>query len=141
MRYDSLRQLLSGASSDVREANPGLIKVAPKVTAIPDDSPLAAEFKRNWRALGGPDLAEEHEFDGKRRWRFDFCHLAAKVAIEIDGGVWSGGRHVRGQGYINDCSKCNAAMARGWRVFHLATGMMGPQHLEPIIALLQEGKL
>ena len=36
--------------------------------------------------------------------------------MEIDGGTWSGGRHVRGDGYRRDCEKLNAATLAGWRV-------------------------
>ena len=37
-------------------------------------------------------------------------------SLRIDGGTWSGGRHVRGDGYRRDCEKLNAATLAGWRV-------------------------
>lgn len=58
----------------------------------------------------------EHKFHDTRRWRFDFCILAHKIAIEVDGGVWSGGRHTRGAGFIADMEKLNEAAKLGWRV-------------------------
>lgn len=43
------------------------------------------------------------------------------MAVEIDGGVWSGGRHVRGGGYIADCEKLAEAAILGWRVLRVPT--------------------
>lgn len=59
----------------------------------------------------------EVTFHRTRKWRFDFAWRAPKVALEMDGGVFSGGRHVRGQGFLDDMAKLNAATLLGWRVF------------------------
>jgi very-short-patch-repair endonuclease len=59
----------------------------------------------------------EHRFHLTRRWRFDAAFPEKKIGIEIDGGVFVGGRHTRGVGFKNDCEKINAAGLLGWRVF------------------------
>ncbi|MDE2096720.1 MAG: hypothetical protein KGL39_05680 [Patescibacteria group bacterium] len=74
--------------------------------------------------LGGPPLVAELRFDPPRLWRFDRAHAEAKVAIECEGGVWSGGAHTRGRGYTEDCQKYNRAAALGWRVFRLTINML-----------------
>jgi hypothetical protein len=51
-----------------------------------------------------------------RRWRFDWAFPLAKLAIEQEGGAWTGGRHIRGKGYIGDMEKYNAATLAGWRI-------------------------
>lgn len=61
----------------------------------------------------------EHKFHPLRRWRFDRAWPERQVAVEIEGGVWTRGRHVRPQGFINDCEKYNAAALRGWLVLRL----------------------
>jgi len=58
----------------------------------------------------------EYKFDTKRRWRFDFSNKKLKLAIEIEGGVWNRGRHIRGKGFIADCEKYNQAQLLGWKV-------------------------
>lgn len=98
-----------------------------------DKGRLARAFADLWVMLGGPALATEVRFHAGRRWRFDFAHEAAKVAIEINGGVWSGGRHVRGAGYLRDREKVNAATALGWRVFELGTGQVTVANVQRII--------
>ena len=77
-------------------------------------------------------LEREYRFAPPRRWRFDFAHPASRVAIEIEGGHWSGGRHTRGAGFEADCQKYNTAAALGWYVFRLTTGMIKDDNLHLI---------
>lgn len=56
-------------------------------------------------------------FYPERKWRFDFAWQAERVALEIDGGVWSGGRHGRGSGIVKEHEKFNSAASLRWRVF------------------------
>ena len=58
----------------------------------------------------------EHRFAPPRRWRFDIAFTDHKLAIEIEGGAWTRGRHTRGSGFIADMSKYNRAAILGWRV-------------------------
>jgi hypothetical protein len=68
-------------------------------------------------AYGLPEPVAEHRFHPVRRWRFDWCWIDEKIAVEQEGGIWTGGRHTRGKGYANDCLKYNCAAALGWRLF------------------------
>jgi very-short-patch-repair endonuclease len=104
-----------------------------RAKADADKARLVAEFEQVWRGLDGPTLTPEYRFHQARQWRADYAHIEALVIVEIDGGVWSGGRHNRGQGYIDDCRKLNAAAALGWTVFRIATGMVSVDDVQPII--------
>jgi hypothetical protein len=64
-----------------------------------------------------PIPVAEHKFCETRRWRFDWAWIDRKIALEIEGGVWSGGRHTRGVGFLKDMEKYNQATLEGWRVF------------------------
>jgi very-short-patch-repair endonuclease len=59
----------------------------------------------------------EYEFHPVRKWRFDFCWPAFRIAVEQEGGIWSRGRHTRGKGYLEDMEKYNAAIFDGWRLY------------------------
>lgn len=76
---------------------------------------LAAEMRQQLRAAGLAPT-EEHRFHVTRRWRFDFAWPAERLALEVDGATWSGGRHTRGAGYAEDCRKFAEAAILGWRV-------------------------
>jgi hypothetical protein len=60
----------------------------------------------------------------ERKWRFDFAWPQEKLAVEIEGGTWSNGRHSRGSGYESDLLKYNRATALGWRVFRYTPTMV-----------------
>ncbi len=82
------------------------------------------------------DLITEYKFHPVRRWRFDFCHLSSKTAIEIEGAVWTQGRHTRGSGYVKDLEKYNEATFLGWRIIRLAPAMICEYELTRIRNLI-----
>ena len=71
------------------------------------------------RALALPEPEREYRFLPPRRWRFDFAWPALMVALEVEGGVHSGGRHTTGPGFTRDCEKYNEAALRGWTVIRV----------------------
>jgi len=74
-----------------------------------------------------PKPHREYTFMAGRRWRFDFAWTMnddAWIAVEIEGGTWSGGRHTRGYGFEADCEKYNEAALRGWRVLRFTADMV-----------------
>lgn len=69
------------------------------------------------QADGLPMPEPEFRFDPQRRWRFDWAWLPHQVALEIEGGVFTRGRHTRGTGFLRDMEKYNRAVQLGWSVF------------------------
>lgn len=65
----------------------------------------------------GVECVKEYKFHHERRWRFDYAVPAYKIALEVEGGVWTQGRHTRPQGFLGDIEKYNTATLMGWRVF------------------------
>lgn len=59
---------------------------------------------------------KEYRFHPVRQWRFDYALPMQKVALEVEGGVWTQGRHTRPQGFLGDIEKYNTATVMGWRV-------------------------
>lgn len=72
-----------------------------------------------------------------RRFRADFCWSARRVVCEVEGGVWTGGRHGRGAGYTADCEKYSLMAIAGWTVIRVtAEHIRSGQALNWIVAAL-----
>lgn len=66
-------------------------------------------------ANGLPKPTPEYKFHASRKWRIDyyFERDSVRVALEVEGGVHTGGRHTRGTGFENDIEKYNELAAHG----------------------------
>lgn len=64
-------------------------------------------------------VKKEYRFHKTRMWRLDYAIPEHKLAIEVEGGVWTGGRHTRPQGFTNDMEKYNTAARMGWRILRV----------------------
>ncbi|WP_316867334.1 hypothetical protein [Ralstonia mannitolilytica] len=55
-------------------------------------------FALHLRAAGIDGFEREYRFAAPRRWKFDFANPALMVALEVEGGTWTRGRHTSGKG-------------------------------------------
>ena len=76
------------------------------------------------KAVGLPHPEREVRFHATRRWRFDLCWPARRVAVEVEGGTWVAGRHSRGKGMRSDAEKYNEATLAGWRLLRVTSDMV-----------------
>ena len=74
------------------------------------------------------EFVQEFKFHPTRKWRADFHIKNTKLLIEVEGGIWSGGRHTRGKGYIGDMEKYNAATMMGYQVIRFSTDQVKSGH-------------
>lgn len=56
---------------------------------------------------------------GLQDWRLDFAWPDQRIALEVEGGVWTRGRHVRPAGFLGDVAKYNALTMLGWRLIRM----------------------
>ena len=63
----------------------------------------------------------EFKFCQDRKWRADFHMVGKMILIEVEGGIWSNGRHTRAKGYLGDMEKYNSATALGYQVIRFST--------------------
>ena len=83
----------------------------------------------------------EHLFHDDRQWRFDYAWPYQRVALEVEGGSWKFGRHVRGKGFEDDCEKYNAAVVDGWKVLRVTGRMVQDgRAIKTLIKLLGGGE-
>lgn len=64
---------------------------------------------------GLPLPTAEYQFHPTRKWRFDYYleRDTTKVALELEGGIYTRGRHTRPSGFLGDMDKYNAAAEMG----------------------------
>ena len=102
----------------------------------------AGQFVALCVRLGLPKPELEYRFHPKRKWRIDFAwNLIARrqmvpespavslppcvydeperIALEVNGGIFTQGRHARGAGLLKEYEKMNALALAGYRVFHV----------------------
>jgi hypothetical protein len=71
-----------------------------------------------WFKDFGIEPVAEYKFHDTRKWRFDFAWPDSKVALEVQGGIFSGGRHTRGPALLKEMEKLNMAARTGWKVLY-----------------------
>ena len=87
-------------------------------------SDLEARLAFQMRALGLPALETEYRFHRSRQWRFDLAWPHLRLAVEVEGGIWTGGRHTSPVGFEADCEKYSEAAILGWRVIRVTGAMV-----------------
>lgn len=94
-------------------------------TIPPKATSAERQFLLRWIAHKGHDLVFQHRPLDRRKYTFDFAHLASKTAIEIDGGIWRGTRGAHGgRGAIRDRVKDLEVALDGWHVVRVAPEML-----------------
>lgn len=106
-----------------------------KIPALSLEEILAEEIKRKLPHL--PPLSREIRFHPTRRWRLDLGWNGRQLGIEIHGGEWAQGRHIRPAGFINDREKMNEAIRCGWQVLEF-TGTHLSKRLDWVIEIIGE---
>jgi hypothetical protein len=107
-------------------------------------SPLEDRFAARWQQLY-PALPFEREYSlpaweawaserkalglvtRRVRYRADFAWPEAQVALEIQGGTWTLGKHSSGVGIERDCAKAFTAQASGWACLAITGTMLKKQ--------------
>jgi hypothetical protein len=104
-----------------------------------------------WFAEHGIYAVPEYRFCDERKWRFDFilapdrsyggllpttkAHAADywKLALEVQGGLFTNGRHSRGAALLKEHEKLNAAACAGWRILYtIPDNLCMPETVETI---------
>lgn len=92
------------------------------------------------RDAGLPEPEREYRFMPERRFRADFAYPDRRILIEVEGGVYSKGRHVRGSGYTADCEKYTLAALEGWIVLRFTSEHVKSGWAREIISRAVESK-
>lgn len=81
-------------------------------------------FNQVCRQFRLPEPVAEYQFCPGRKWRADYYFEAngRRVALEVEGGIWTNGRHTRPQGFAGDMEKYNAMSQAGIFLIRVTPG-------------------
>lgn len=105
------------------------------MTRVPQSNGIPSNF---WRAVVGAVPEPEHRFHPTRRWRIDYAWPDQKLAVEIEGGVWTAGRHTRSKGFLKDAEKYNALTEMGWRLLRYPPKGVDYDQIKRVIGNVQK---
>ena len=91
----------------------------------------------DWLTLNKIALVKEYKFCKERKWLIDYYLPELTLAIEVEGGVWSNGRHVRGKGFLKDMEKYNAITMAGIKLLRIDTDRLNSLYFKGLIVKLK----
>jgi len=103
-------------------------------------SDLEDEFQLQLSTTPLPVAVREFRPLPPRRWKIDFAFPEQMIAVEVEGGTFSGGRHTRPMGFERDCDKYNSLTIAGWKLIRVTGSMVrngeALQYVERMFAAL-----
>ena len=91
-----------------------------------------------FKANGLSEPVAEYRFAPPRKWRFDFAWEVHRLALEVQGGIFTNGRHTRGAALLKEMEKLNTAAAMGYRVLYVVPSeLCMPQTVEMVKAAMK----
>ena len=109
------------------------VKADPPPQLKPSPHPSSGVVENYLWSKGIAKPVSEYRFRPDRRWRFDYAWLEERVALEVQSGIWSQGRHTRGAALLQEWEKLNAAAALGWRILYCQpSDLLKPETIEAI---------
>lgn len=96
---------------------PKKMEAAVKAKKVKRKLPTESNLLQLQLVKAGYTATLEYRFHETRKWRIDVALIEQKIAVEIDGGIFTQGRHTRGAGFLADMEKSNALATAGWRLF------------------------
>ena len=84
-----------------------------------DERLRAKVFVQLCKQRGLPEPTLEHRIIPDRKYAWDICFIPWKVAVEIQGGIFTRGAHSRPTGQLRDMEKANLAAMRNWLILYV----------------------
>lgn len=60
------------------------------------------------------------------------------IVIEVEGGVWTGGRHTRGSGFVKDIEKYNLYTLNGYKLLRFSSSELTKKNLPKTISTIKQ---
>ncbi|MPZ68590.1 MAG: DUF559 domain-containing protein [Actinobacteria bacterium] len=104
------------------------------------ESPIERTLLNRLEHAGLPKPEMQFQPVMGRKWRVDFCWRYAQLIVEVEGGIWRAGRHVRPKGFRMDAEKYNTLTVLGWRVLRVTPEQINSGEAARWVAVALNGK-
>lgn len=91
----------------------------------------------DWLNANKIAFVKEYKFCKERKWKIDYYLPDLNAAIEVEGGVWSGGRHVNPKGFLKDMEKYNAITMAKIQLLRIDTDRLNSAYFKGLILILK----
>ena len=88
------------------------------------------QFLQQCRDARLPEPEHQREICGRC---VDFAWPEHRVCVEVQGGSWSNGAHVRGKGYAKDRMLTNRRQLAGWIVLEFTSDHLDADEAVPVV--------
>ena len=97
----------------------------------------------DWLTLNGLAYVREYYFNkakkyGEPDWHSDFYLPELNLIIEVEGGIWNNGGHVRPIGYLGDIDKYNAITMADIKLLRIDTDRLNSYYFKQLILTLKD---
>jgi len=80
----------------------------------------------------------EFQFHPTRKWKLDYAIPLLKIAVEVEGGIWSSGRHINPAGFLKDMEKYNELAALNWLLIRTTPSkLFSPKNLTLLLKCIE----
>ncbi len=90
--------------------------------------------------LGLGEALREFYFARPRQFRADLAWPEHRILLEVEGGIYIGGRHNRALGYQADCYKYSLASILGYTLIRVTYDMIAGGIADQLLTLAAERK-
>ena len=99
----------------------------------------------DWLTLNKLAFLPEYHFNktkqyGEKDWRNDYFIPKLNLAIEVEGGIWNNGGHLRPAMYLDNLNKYNGVTMAGIRLLRIDTDRLNSQYFKGLILELNVTK-
>ncbi len=94
----------------------------------------------DWLTLNKIAFVKEYKFCKERKWLIDYYLPDLNAAVEVEGGVWTAGRHVNPKGFLKDMEKYNAITMAKIQLLRIDTDRLNSQYFKGLILELKCSK-
>jgi hypothetical protein len=92
----------------------------------------------DWLNANKIAYVKEYKFCNDRKWLIDYYLPELNLAIEVEGGIWTAGRHINPKGFLKDMEKYNAITLHNIKLLRIDTDRLNSAYFKQLILTIKD---